>query len=161
MAALTLDALLRKVKKGAAGALDPAYLLYGDEDVLKDEAIRALLDAAVPEARDFNVDTRYALDLTPESFDALVNTPPMLADRRAVLIRGVEQLGKRKTKLRDGLMDYLAAPNPSTLLILVVAAGEDPDAEVVRHTTAVRIDALASDRVPRWIQHRAKQLGLV
>src|SRR6266436_3473587 len=118
MAALTLDALLRSLKKGASpsGALDPAYLLYGDEDVLKDEAIRALLDAAVPDGggRDFNVDTRYALDLTPESLDALVNTPPMLAERRAVVIRGVEQLGKRKTKLRDELIGYLESPNPST-----------------------------------------------
>jgi DNA polymerase III subunit delta len=160
MAALTLDALLRSLKKGASGALDPTYLLYGDEDVLKDEAIRAVLDAAVPEARDFNVDTRYALDLTPESFDALVNTPPMLAQRRAVIIRGIEQLGKRKTKLRDGLLGYLARPNPSTLLMLVVATGEDPDSELVRHTRAVRIDPLSAERVPRWVQHRATQLGL-
>src|SRR2546425_5048538 len=162
MAPLTLDALLRSLKKGASpsGALDLAYLLYGDEDVLKDEAIRALLDAAVPEGRDFNVDTRYALDLTPESLDALVNTPPMLAERRAVVIRGVEQLGKRKTKLRDELMGYLASPNPSTLLILVVAAGEDPDPELVRHSTAVRLDPLSAERVPRWVQHRATQLGL-
>src|SRR5438105_343209 len=104
MPALTLDALLRSLKKSAppaprSGALDPAYLLYGDEDVLKDEAIRALLDAGVPEGRDFNVDTRYAPDLTPESFHALVNTPPMLAERRAVVIRGVEQLGKTQDKV--------------------------------------------------------------
>ena len=162
MAALTLDALLRSLKKGASpsGALDPAYLLYGDEDVLKDEASRALLDAAVPAGRDFNVDTRYAPDLTPESLDVLVNTPPMLAERRAVVIRGVEQLGKRKTKLRDELIGYLESPNPSTLLILVVAAGEDPDPELVRHSTAVRLDPLSAERVPRWVQHRATQLGL-
>ncbi len=164
MAPLTLDALLRSLKKGAppspSGALDPAYLLYGDEDVLKDEAIRVLLDAAVPDGRDFNVDTRYAPDLTPESLDALVNTPPMLAERRAVVIRGVEYFGKRKTKLRDELIGYLESPNPTTLLILVVSAGEDPDPELVRHSTAVRLDPLAAERVPRWVQHRATQLGL-
>src|SRR6266704_2055869 len=162
MAALTLDALLRSLKKGASpsGALDPAYLLYGDEDVLKDEAIRALLDAAVPEGRDFNVDTRYALDLTPESLDALVNTPPMLAERRAVVIRGVEQLGKRKTKLRDELLRYLATPNPTTLLVLVVAAGEEPDADIVQASTSVALEPLSAERVPRWIQHRATTLGI-
>ena len=54
MAALTLDALLRSFKKGA---FDPVYLLQGDEDVLKDEAVRALLAAAVdPSTRDFNLD---------------------------------------------------------------------------------------------------------
>src|SRR4051812_7553719 len=118
MAALTLDALLRSLKKGApaAPALDPVYLLHGDEDVLKDEAIRALVHATVgpPGAgsRDFNFDTRSAPDLTPESLNALVNTLPMFAERRVVVLRYVEQLGKRKTKLREELVRYLAAPNP-------------------------------------------------
>src|SRR5213596_3614193 len=134
MAAVTLDALLRGLKKGAP-LPELVYLLHGDEDVLKDEAIRALVDRTVGSSRDFNLDVRFAPDLTPESFHALVNTPPMLAERRAVVIRGVEQLGKRKTKLREELIGYLAAPNPSTLLVLVAAAGEDADAELIRHTT--------------------------
>src|SRR3989449_7717468 len=159
MAALTLDALLRSPKKGAS-VPEPVYLLHGDEDVLKDEAIRALVDATVGSSRDFNLDVRFAPDLTPESFHALVNTPPMLADRRAVVVRGVEQLGKRKTKLRDEVSRYLAAPNPSTLLVLVFAAGEEPDAELVRASTAVELGPLSPDRVPRWLQHRAGTLGL-
>ncbi len=159
MAALTLDALLRSLKKGAP-LPEPVYLLHGDEDVLKDEAIRALLDATVGSNRDFNLDVRFAPDLTPESFHALVNTPPMLAERRAVVIRGVEQLGKRKTKLRDEVVRYLASPNPTTLLVLVVAAGEEPDADLVRASTAVALDALAAERVPRWLRHRASSLGL-
>src|SRR5882672_356329 len=157
MAALTLDALLRSLKKGAP-LPEPVYLLHGDEDVLKDEAIRALVDATVGSSRDFNLDVRFAPDLTPESFHALVNTPPMLAERRAVVIRGVEQLGKRKTKLRDEVVKYLASPNPTTLLVLVVAAGEDSDADLVRASTSVAVDALAAERVPRWLQHRAATL---
>ncbi len=158
MAALTLDALLRSLKKGAPPP-ETVYLLYGDEDVLKDEAVRMLIDAAVGSSRDFNLDVRYAPDLSPESFHALVNTPPMLAERRAVVIRGVELLGKRKTKLRDEVLRYLATPNPTTLLVLVVAAGEEPDPDIVRTSTAARLDALAAERVPRWLQHRATTLG--
>lgn len=158
MAALTLDALLRSLKKGAP---DPVYLLHGDEDVLKNEAIRALVDAGVdPAARDFNLDSRYAADLSPETFNALVNTPPMLAERRAVVVRGVEQLGKRKSKLRDEVVHYLSAPNPTTVLILVVAAGEDPDAELARQATVVAIEPLAAERVPRWLSHYAAELKL-
>jgi DNA polymerase-3 subunit delta len=136
------------------------YLLHGDEDVLKDEAIRALLDAAVGTNRDFNLDVRYAADLTPESFHALVNTPPMLAERRAVVVRGVEQLGKRKTKLRDEVVRYLTDPNPTTVLVLVLAAGEEPDAELARGSTVVLLEPLAADRVPRWLQHHASTLGV-
>src|SRR6266568_135675 len=159
MAALTLDALLRSLKKGAPPP-ETVYVLYGDEDVLKDEAVRMLVDAAVGSSRDFNLDMRYALDLSPESFHALVNTPPMLAERRAVVIRGVEQLGKRKTKLRDEVLRYLATPNPTTLLVLVVAAGEEPDPDILRASTATRLDALAAERIPRWLQHRATTLAL-
>ena len=159
MAALTLDALLRSLKKGVP-VPEPVYLLHGDEDVLKDEVIRALVDATVGSSRDFNLDVRFAPDLTPESFHALVNTPPMLADRRAVVIRGVEQLGKRKTKLRDEVVGYLASPNPTTMLVLVVAAGEEPDADLVRASTSVELEPLAAERVPRWLQHRATTLGI-
>src|SRR6266704_3802067 len=159
MAVLTLDALIRSLKKGARNP-EPVYLLHGDEDVLTDEAIRALLDATVGSNRDFNLDVRFAPDLTPESFHALVNTPPMLAERRAVVIRGVEQLGKRKTKLRDEVLRYLATPNPTTLLVLVVAAGEEPDTDLVRASAAVAVDALAAERIPRWLQHRATTLAL-
>jgi len=158
MPALTLDALLRSLKKKAP---DAVYLLYGEEDVLKDEAVRALLEASVGSDRDFNLDVRYAADLTPESFHALVNTLPMLAERRAVVVRGVEQLGKRKTKVRDEVVRYLAAPNPTTVLVLVVAAGEDPDAELVRASTAVNLEPLSAERVPRWLQHHAAGLGVM
>jgi DNA polymerase-3 subunit delta len=162
MPALTLDALLRSLKKGSRGALDPVYLLYGDEDVLKDEALRSLLEASLGKDanRDFNLDTRFAGDLTPEQFHALVNTPPMLAERRAVVVRGMEQVGKRKTKLRDELVRYLGAPNPTTLLALVFGQGEEPDAELTRSSTAVNLEPLSPERVPRWVQHRAGALGL-
>jgi len=158
MAALTLDALLRGLKKGAP---DPVYLLHGDEDVLKDEAVRALLAAAVdPAARDFNLDSRFAADVDAEAFHALVNTPPMLAERRAVVLRGVDQLGKRKSKVRDELLRYLKSPNPTTVLILITAAGEDPDAELARQATSVALAALEPERVPRWVSHHASKLSL-
>src|SRR5258705_3774032 len=158
MAPLTLVAFLRGLKKGAP---DPVYLLHGDEDVLKAEAVGALLDAAVdPAARDFNFDSRFAADLDAEAFHALVNTPPMLADRRAVVLRRLDQLGKRKSKLRDELVRYLSVPNPTTLLVLVVGAGEDPDPEVARQSTSVALAALEPERVPRWISHHSAKLAL-
>src|SRR2546425_7351890 len=91
MAALTLDALLRSPKKGAP-VPEPVYLLHGDEDVLKDEAIRALVDATVGSSRDFNLDVRFAPDLTPESFHALVNTPPMRSEEHTSELQSLAYL---------------------------------------------------------------------
>jgi len=157
MGALTFDALLRSLKQGAP---DPVYYLHGDEDVLKDEAIRALVDRTVaPAARDFNVDQRNAADLDPEAFHALVNTPPMLVAARAVVIRGLEQL-RKTAKLRQELARYLASPNPTTLLILVQGAGEPPDTELASRATTVAIEPLPPARVERWLAHQASRLGV-
>src|SRR5437762_10856693 len=156
MGALTFDALLRSLKQGAP---DPVYYLHGEEDVLKDEAVRVLLERAVdPAARDFNVDQRTAADLDPEAFNALVNTPPILAATRAVVLRGMEQL-RKTAKVRQELLHYLDSPNPSTVLVLVHGTAEPPDAELLRRATAVEVAALPPERVVRWMTHRAKQLG--
>src|SRR6266566_2185841 len=156
MGALTFDALLRSLKQGAP---DPVYYLHGEEDVLKDEAVRVLLERAVdPAARDFNVDQRTAVDLDPEAFNALVNTPPILAATRAVVLRGMEQL-RKTAKVRQELLHYLDSPNPSTVLVLVHGTPEPPDAELLRRATAVEVAALPPERVVRWMTHRAKQLG--
>src|SRR5207244_4855100 len=156
MGALTFDALLRSLKQGAP---DPVYYLHGEEDVLKDEAVRVLLERAVdPAARDFNLDQRTAADLDPEAFNALVNTPPILAATRAVVLRGMEQL-RKTAKVRQELLHYLDSPNPSTVLVLVHGTPEPPDAELLRRATAVEVAALPPERVERWMTHRAKQLG--
>src|SRR5438552_12059331 len=157
MGALTFDALLRSLKQGAP---DAVYYLHGEEDELKDEAVRALVERAVdPAARDFNLDQRAATDLDPEAFNALVNTPPMLTATRVVVLRGMEQL-RKAAKVRQELLHYLDAPNPTTVLVLVDGGAEPPDPELVRRATAVHVAALPPDRVERWMRHRAKQLGL-
>jgi DNA polymerase III subunit delta len=157
MGALTFDALLRSLKQGV---LDPVYYLHGAEEVLKDEAVRAVLERAVdPTARDFNVDQRGATDLDPESFHALVNTPPMLATTRAVVIRGLEQL-RKTAKLRQELLRYLESPSPTTVLVLVHGGGEPGDPEIARGATTVAAEPLPPPRVERWMAHRAGQLGL-
>src|SRR5216117_1894358 len=99
MGALSYDALLRSLKPGATP--DPVYYFHGDEDVLKDEAVRALVELVLdPSARDFNLDRRSAADLDPGAFHSLVNTPPMLAPRRVVVLRGLEDLKKTRSEER-------------------------------------------------------------
>jgi len=157
MAALSFDALLRALKQGEP---DPVYYLHGEEDVLKDEAVRALIDRAVPpDVRDFNLDQRSAAEQDAESLHTLLNTPPMLAERRAVVLRGVEQL-RSKSKAREALVAYLNHPSPATVLILVQADSEAPEAELATHTTTVAAQRLPPERALRWVAHAAGQRSL-
>ncbi len=161
MPALEFDDLLRSVPKGD---IAPAYYFHGDQDLLKDDALRLLLDHGLEAStRDFNFDRRRAADLTAEEFQSLALTPPMLAARRALVVTEVEDLLARRTRAqqaRTALLAYLAKPVPETLLILVQSAGEKADAELARHAASVEFKALEPGRVRKWMKHRAAELGL-
>jgi DNA polymerase-3 subunit delta len=158
MPAHSLDALFRSVKKGD---LAPVYYLFGQEDVLKDEAVRCILDQALdPAMRDFNFDQRSAAQVDAEEVYALCNTLPMMAERRVVLFREVEAW-KRKTKGRIEFLRYLKHPTPDTVVILVQgSADENEDKELSHAAYAVRLDPLPSERACKWVLHRAGILGL-
>ena len=135
MPATRFDTLFRSLKKGE---LAGAYYLHGPEDILKDEAIQAILDRALdPALRDFNFDQRSAGQLDPEAIFTLCTTLPMMAERRVVLLRDVEGW-KRKPKVRAAVLNYLERPSPETVLILVQGAGEESeDTELARRAYAV------------------------
>ena len=158
MAAHSLDALQRSLKKGDFA---PVYYFYGLEDVLKDEAVRAILDLALdPGMRDFNFDQRSAGQLDPEEVYSLCNTLPMLADRRVVVLREVEAW-KRKTRGRTEFLRYLQHPSPATLVILVQGSGEDnEDKELSQHAYSVRFDALSASQAVKWVLRQAGRLGV-
>jgi DNA polymerase-3 subunit delta len=157
MASPTFDALFRSLR---GGALEPVYYLHGDEDILKDELLAAIVERALdPAMRDFNVDQPDAAGLDAERLTALLDTPPMLAERRVVVLRGVEQL-RKKTRVRDTLLRYLERPNPATVLVLWQGAGEAPADDLAAGATAVAVERLPPERVHKWIAHRATTLGL-
>lgn len=160
----THDDLLRALGRSE---LAPVYHLHGTEDILKEEATRAIVDQALqPHERDFNLDQRGAAQLDAESLHALVNTLPMLAERRVVVIRDVEAW-KKKAAQRAVLLKYLENPSRDTVLVLVEAAPTEekrrdyePDAELAARAYSVDFEPLEPARVARWIAFHAKRLGI-
>ena len=155
MATVTEHALRKSV---SAGAFEPAYYLYGADDFRKDEALTHVVAAAVPAgARDFNVEVRRGADLEAESLASLLGTPPMMAERRVVVVRDVGALRKDARRVLDA---YLSRPASDAVVLLAASAGGKPDRALMDHATAVEFPALTEDRVPKWIVHRARELGV-
>jgi len=150
-----LDSLHRSLKNGE---LAPVYYFYGSEDILKEQSIRTILDQALdPSFRDFNYDQRSAAQLDPETLHSLLNTLPMMAERRVVLLRDVEAL-KRKVKVKAGLETYLRQPSRDTLLILLQSGAEPkPEPSLLKGTVAVDFAQLTPSLAMRWIGHYARQ----
>ncbi len=159
MPELSIDALLRAVRRGEQ--LAPVIYLHGPEDLLKDEAVRGVIEHVLdPGLRDFNLDLRSATQLDPETVYSLCNTPPMMAEQRVVVIRDVEAW-KRKAKAKDIFLAYLERPAPETIVLLVQGAGEEnEDKELARRAASVACEPLPPERAAKWVQHRAKQHGV-
>ena len=158
MADLSFDALHRALKSGDVANV---YYLVGPEDVLKDEAVRLILDRVLdPSLRDFNFDQRTATSLDAEALESLLDTLPMLAERRVVLLRDVDGWQK-KARTRTALLKWLARPGRETVLIMVQGAGEpDADKDFAPRAVTVRCDALPPERAAKWAQHEASQAGV-
>lgn len=132
-------------------AFERAYFLFGDDDYLKEDAEKQLVAAAVdPATRDFNLETRRGADLDREALEMLLGTPPMMAERRVVIVRDVGALRKDARTLLDR---YLERPASDTVLVLVSPAGAKADKPLEKRTLAVEFSQLSGDRVPKWIAH--------
>lgn len=143
------------------GQIPGAVYLHGGEDVLKEEAISVIIDKAVdPALKDFNFDQRVAATLDPEAAETLCNTLPMMADRRLVVITGVEAWNKR-ARAKAAILRFLERPAPETVLVLVQGAADTTvDKELAAATVTVAADPLPPDRAVRWLEHHADRLGV-
>lgn len=131
----------------------PVYYLFGDDDFLKEGAVSDLLAAAVDDAtRDFNSEVRRGADLDAETLGSLLSTPPMLAERRAVVLRDVSLL---KKAARAQLDRYLARPASDILLLLTSAAGAKTDPALIEASVPLEFKPLSPERIRKWIRHYA------
>jgi len=134
-------------------SFDGAYYISGDDEYQKDDAVQQLIDAALdPGSRDFNLDIRRAMDLDAETLGVLLSTPPMMAERRVIVVRDTGALRKDARKVLD---QYLKRPAPDLLVILTSTAGSKADSALSTATTQLQFDPLTGDRIPKWIAHHA------
>ena len=138
---------------------DAVYLLHGDDDFLKEDALRQLLGAGVdPATRDFNLEVRRGNELSGETLGSLLGTPPMMADRRVLVVRDPGALRK---DARTALDRYIKSPASDAVVVLVAPAGGKVDKPLLERTTAWEFTPLTGDRVPKWITYHAESvLGL-
>lgn len=132
-----------------AGSFDPVYVLCGEEDFIKEEALRRLMDGAVePAMRDFNLEVRRGAELDAAALRSMVEQLPMMAERRVAVVRDAHTLKKPALAALD---KYLAKPSPDLVLILVLPAGEEADKTWPARATVCEFKPLSEDHVLKWI----------
>ncbi len=107
---------LRKSIQG--GQVQPVYLLHGDDARSIDLALKALEEAVLGQdsSPEFNADYFHGKESEPVEVISAAQTLPMMSERRLVVVRHVDEW---KGAEREKLNQYMASPNPSTVLVMI------------------------------------------
>lgn len=148
-----LDRLLER------GEVEGAFFLYGDAERLRSQAADRLVDAAVdPSTRDFNLDRFRGGDVEPEELASVLSTPPMMADRRVVVLSDAQDLTPTGRRAVEEALDGL----PPGLTFVVT--GQVPDRSKAAfwktlkgETRALEWSAPGEQEIPGWLLDRARE----
>jgi len=146
----------------ARGQVAPVVLLHGPEPFLIEEALAGLTRVVCsdPGLLAMSREVLEAREAGAEGIVRAAETLPWGAPRRLVVARGVETLGSKQAA---PLIEYLRAPNPTTVLAVAV-----PQALAASHwlrsavpaAAAVEIPELAGRALAGWLRSRASAEGL-
>jgi DNA polymerase III subunit delta len=150
------------LKLAERGALPPVLLLHGPEPLLLEDGLAHVTRALFPDPA-LRTLSREVLEAREVGADGIVRsaqTLPFLSACRLIAVRGAEAL---TAKQAEPLIAYLAAPNPST--VLLVLAAQDPSAghwlwKAVPAGGIVAVPRLVGRQVVTWLRSRAAADGL-
>ncbi|MGH7558458.1 MAG: DNA polymerase III subunit delta [Gemmatimonadota bacterium] len=94
----------------------PAILIAGDETYLRDKVVQSVLErvTTVAGSEAFDLETRDAAELTETDYETLVGTPPLMNDRRVVVLKGIPAV---PAAIRDRIKETLDESPASLCLI--------------------------------------------
>ena len=101
------------------GDVEGAFFLYGDAPQQRDDAARLIIERALdPASRELNLDRYNGSDVDADALAAALHTPPMLGDRRVVLVTEAQRLATGAVKVVDAVLASMPAQ-----LTLILSAG--------------------------------------
>lgn len=160
MPVLSQERLARHLEEGGRGGV---FFLFGEEEHLKDRAAKAVVAAHLdPGTRDFNLDEVRGTDVTAETLGSLIQTPPMMAEWRVVVVRDAQGLSGSSTT-RAMLEEAAASPPPGLVLVLLADIGTSKAKvwkALRKQATAVEFGRLSEADLPGWLMDRARADGL-
>jgi DNA polymerase-3 subunit delta len=150
-------ALDQKLQKGDIG---PLYLLVGEETFMIDEALATLKEKVLGDGlADFNLNTFYASDASAQDIRDAVETLPVMAKRRLVIVKQAQDLSASEL---DTLTPLIEAPVDSSVMVLVASKADmrkkffklyENKGFVVKYTRPFE------NQLTPWVTYIAKKYG--
>ncbi len=140
----------------------PVYLIYGEEGLLIDECVQAIVEKAIDQnTKGFNLDVMYGSQADAQDVVAHASSFPMMSERRVVVVKEAEKLAATEAA-RELFTAYIKKPLESTSLILVA---ENPDfrkkpfTDLKKSAELIECKPFYDREVLAWITDRITKLG--
>jgi DNA polymerase-3 subunit delta len=127
----------------------PVYLITGEEFLVAEALDKVRAETEADPLSELSFEARTSRH---ELLNAL-ETPSLLGGRRLVVVRNAHDFLKEQV---DALGEYLDAPAPNSVLVLVAGGRTKLDAKVKKIGTVVTLDAPKGRRLASWVRQRAK-----
>jgi DNA polymerase-3 subunit delta len=143
------------------GEIYPLYYLYGDETFLIEDALARLSETALGDGlADFNLNTYYGGEVDAAQIRDAVETLPMMAQVRVVIVKDAQDLTEKEW---EQLAPLIENPVPTTALICV-ATKADKRKKFIKAFMAkgvvVEYKRPFDNQVPDWIRSIARKHSL-
>ena len=150
---------MAKQAKQPKDALKPVCVLVGQDTYLLDEARRRIVSAVLGEADPQTCLAQYDSSVELATVLDELRTVPFLASRRDVLIGPADDF---VSEHREALEKYVAAPSPSSLLVLVVTTWDPKTClakAVARVGEVISCTPRERESLTHWIAEAAERRG--
>ncbi|MFQ5789317.1 MAG: DNA polymerase III subunit delta [Acidobacteriota bacterium] len=156
----------------ASGSLSPSYVITGEQDLLRELALKNLQAAALGEgSSDFNLDRFDGEKAEVEQVVGACNTFSLMGGRRVVVVRRARRLVEeprtgeaKKGTAVETMLGYLQNPSPHSVLVLELERSPDARRSTWKRirelATLVQCDPLTDGEMEVWIAEQAARRQL-
>jgi DNA polymerase-3 subunit delta len=143
------------------GELAPLYFLFGEEPYLLNQCVDRFKYAVLTEgAIDFNYSLFYASDADISSVRDAVETLPMMAPKRLVILKESQELTDKEWAELDPL---ISTPVDSTVFVILASRVDKRKKQIrllMETADCVEFKKPYENQIPGWVKYIAGTLGL-
>ncbi len=153
------ESVLKEIK---SGKIYPLYLFYGEERLHLEDTLKRVIKMLVdPSSEDFNVNTFDAEKVSASEILDLARTLPFMADRRVIIVKGIDSPKQLLTDNSD-LLSYLESPYKESCLIFIAYKADNRKKFFIRFKKKGKIincPRLKIEESTRWIINKVRSSG--
>lgn len=158
MALIDAQKFYRDLEKGD---LSPLYFLFGEEPYLLNQCVNRFKYAVLTEgAVDFNYSIFYASDADISTVRDAVETLPMMAPKRLVILKEAQELSDREWAELEPL---ISSPVDSTVFVILASRVDKRKKQIrlmMETADCVEFKKPYDNQIPGWVKYIAGSLGL-